>query len=162
MDGELTVEEAGRIERHLESCHTCNAEYESLLYAYELVSAARQLDSSPASWRDIQTRLQAASDHRSWLSRLLLPHVWLPAGAVGILALAVGSVFWYLPYHNQRDRSVEMRQVLHKYMQERELDLQRKGVILRDTNGARTLSFVQYNPFRNPDRRPGGNPFKAE
>ena len=156
MDGELTVEETDQIKRHLSACETCGAEYQSLLFSYNLANATTQLDYSPACWQTIQERILAPAK-TSWWPKLF-PSVWVPVGSLGALVLVIGSIFWFFP---QQDRSDEMRQVLQTYIQQREREFQLKGVLVRDGSGAR-MRFIQYNPFRDPDRSGGGNPFKAE
>ena len=157
MDGELTLEERDQIKSHLDACKTCNDEYQSLFYSYNLVNAVKQLDFSSESWQAIEERIQVPARASWWPT--LFPSFWIPAASIGALVLVVGSLFWFLP---QQSRSDEMQQALQSYMQQREQDLRLKGVLVQDGSGGARMHFIQYNPFRDPNRRQGGNPFKAE
>ncbi len=156
IDGELAGEEASTIRAHLLVCPSCDAEYRSLFYSYELVGKARLIDSRATTWAVIENRIRTPKEDRSLL-HWLFPNVWVPVTAIAGLILFTSLLFLFVPSDNH---SVAMRQVLDKYVQERDREFGSKGIMT--SQGVLTLQSVQYNPFRDADPKPKGNPFKAE
>ncbi|MFB3904676.1 MAG: zf-HC2 domain-containing protein [Acidobacteriota bacterium] len=156
MDGELPGEEAGAIRAHLLVCPSCDAEYRSLLFSYELVSKTRLIESRPAAWTVIESRIRAPQESRTVLRSLFFPNIWLPIAAIAGLILFTSFVFLFVPSDSH---SVAMRQVLENYIQERDRDLVSKGVL---TSGVGSVRTVHYNPFRDAKSKPKSNPFRAE
>lgn len=156
MDGELASEEAGTIRAHLLVCRSCDAEYRSLLYSYELVGKAQLIDSRPTAWKVIESRIRTPKENRGFLRNWLFPNVWVPVTAIAGLILFASVLFLFVP---SEDHSLAMRQVLQNYVQERDREFGRKGVL---NQGVGTVRTVQYNPFRDADPKPKGNPFKVE
>jgi anti-sigma factor RsiW len=157
MDGELASEEASTVRAHLLNCPTCDAEYRSLLYSYELVSKARLVDFRATSWSVIENRIRAPRESRRFVRTWIFPNVWLPITAIAALILFISLLFLYVPSDSH---SVAMRQVLNQYVQERDKEFGSKGIMT--SQGVLTVRAIQYNPFRDTDRKPKGNPFKAE
>jgi len=157
MDGELAGEEASTIRAHLLVCPNCDAEYRSLLYTYELVGRARLIDSRATTWAMIENRIRTPRENRSLIRTWLFPNVWLPITAIAGLILFTSLLFLFVPSDNH---SVALRQVLNKYVQERDREFGSKGIMT--SQGVLTVQSVQYNPFRDTDPKPKGNPFKAE
>ncbi len=149
MDGELDSEDAKRIQAHVLACKSCNAEYQSLLFAYNLVAHVRLIESPPRAWAGIESRIRTAPPKRGILRNLLFPNVWVPVGALAALVLATGSLLW-VGSSDDRSQSRAMQQVLRTYIQE------------RDRAFGGNVHAVNYNPFRDNTRRPKDNPFKAE
>ncbi|RPJ60971.1 MAG: hypothetical protein EHM23_08565 [Acidobacteria bacterium] len=157
MDGELPNEEASTIRAHLLVCRSCDAEYRSLLYTYELVGKAQLIDSQPAAWSLIERRIRTPKENRSFLRSLLFPNIWLPVTAIAALILFTSFLFLLVPSDN---RSVALQQVLKNYIQERDREFSTKGVL--NNQGVGTVRTVHYNPFRDASPVPKDNPFKAE
>jgi len=157
MDGELAGEEAGAIRAHLLVCRSCDAEYRSLRYSYELVGKAQLIDSRPTAWTFIESRIRTPKEDRGFLRRFLFPNIWAPISALAGLILFTSFLFLFVPSDNH---SVAMREALNKYIQERDREFGSKGVL--STQGVGTVRTVHYNPFRETVPAPKGNPFKAE
>jgi len=158
MDGELAGEEVSTIRAHLLVCRSCDAEYRSLLYSYELVGKAQLIDSQPSAWTVIESRIRTPKEDRGFLRRFFFPNIWVPITAVAALVLFTSFLFLFVP--SSDNHSVAMRQLLNKYVQERDQEFGRKGVL--STQGVGAVRTVQYNPFRETVPTPKGNPFKAE
>jgi len=150
MDGELPPDDTKTIRAHLLVCRSCDAEYRSLLFSYNLVGNIQLIDSQPAAWTVIENRIRTAREKRGFLRRLLFPNIWVPVGALGTLVLVAASVFWFIPSQNKSDTQA-MQQILRSYIQERNREF-----------GDGAVRVVNYNPFRDNNRRPKGNPFKTE
>jgi hypothetical protein len=157
MDGELAGEEASTIRAHFLVCPNCDAEYRSLRYSYELVGKARLIDSGPTAWSLIESRIRTPQERPSFLRTWLFPNIWVPITAIAGLILFTSFLFLFVPSDNH---SVAMRQVLKNYIQERDREFGGKGVLTSQGFGA--VRTVHYNPFREADPKPKGNPFKAE
>lgn len=157
MDGELAAEEAATIRAHLTVCKSCDAEYSSLRYSYNLVGRARLIDSQPTAWTLIESRIRTTKRKPGFLRNLLFPNIWVPIGAVAALILFTSFLFLFVPSENH---SVAMHQALTKYVQERNRELHSKGALAGQGVGA--VRQVHYNPFREDDPTLKGNPFKAE
>jgi hypothetical protein len=158
IDRELSREEADIIQRHLVVCRSCDNEYRSLLYSFELTEHIRQLESQAELWNRIESRLRPNEEKRGSFFSSLFPKLWLPVGALSALVLFTASLLWFMP---SRDHSEEMRQLLNTYLQEREREFAEKGIHVQG-QGPQSIRLVQYNPFRENDSRPKGNPFKTE
>jgi len=157
MDGELPGEEASAIRAHLLVCRSCDAEYRSLLFSYDLVGKTRMIDSQPAAWSLIESRIRTPQEKRGFLRTFLFPNIWVPVTALAGLIVITSFLFLFVPSEN---RSVAMRQILNKYAQERDREFETKGAFTRQ--GVGTVRVIHYNPFSDKDSKRKGNPFKAE
>jgi hypothetical protein len=157
MDNELAFSEKSSVAVHLEACSACRSEYESLLYSYRLTDRLPLIEVRSDSWELIADRVQNLSAGSVWrrLLELATLRPWVPVGAAVLLLLAVSLVMF-----PTQSRSPQMQRVLQDYIQEREQDFYRKGVLMGP--GRPGVTLVGYNPFAEKPHEINGNPFKAE
>jgi hypothetical protein len=101
LDGELSARRAQKVERHLEACEPCRAEFEALRATLADCAAYRQdlaaqAPAAPAPWRDLYrdfSRIDESLANNSLLVRLIRPlvHSGVPRWAfvVGLATLIV-------------------------------------------------------------------------
>ncbi len=157
MDGELSPDQANKVEVHFTQCTPCQDDYQSLLHTYQLVEQVDLLELDPDLWTRIHSEITDVSPSEStWPASLrsLFSIRWVP-----IAAGTLGVVFLSLFFVNQPNP--EVQQAFREYVREREqLDLPR--VRVSQNASSLELSIAYPNPFIVSDNRPQENPFKLE
>jgi len=140
LDGQLPPERRASVERHLEACPECAAEFDSLTQATGFVAARlREIEPSPALWRSIETAI-APPRPRPASARLLdlfSSHSLRFAAAGAALALALGPGMYSLVQYRQSRASLE--RYMAQYVQARDAG---------QPAPARTLQLVPPKPER--------------
>ena len=157
MDGELSPDQAKRVEIHFTQCTPCHDDYQSLLHTFQLVEQVGLLESDPDLWTRIHSEITDLSPSEStWLASLrsLFAVRWVP-----ITAGTLGVVFLSLFFINQPNP--EIQQAFREYVREREqLELPRVGV--SQNASSLELRTAYPNPFIVQVSRSQENPFKLE
>ena len=118
MDFELPPEQAREIESHLASCPDCQAEYESLRFAGNLIEQLPAADLSLPPWSSIQARvLPAAAGIETFRWDFFSPGIWAPVGAAA-LAL-VFSFGLLIPPSTER---LKLSRALGEYVDQRQAE----------------------------------------
>lgn len=157
MDNELTADEVSALQNHLSQCTSCNEEYESLLYTYELANRIPEVEVSPDLWLEIRSSLVSGSPLSRWpqsLYRLLLERPWVPATAtlatLGIALFLMFGIPTENPKHEEFSTFVQQREILFK--RDRKVLFQGGNLNRLDTRRNPFMREVQYtgqNPFRS-------------
>ncbi len=157
MDGELSPDQARKVELHFTQCTPCHDDYQSHLHTYELVEQVGLLELDPDLWTRIHSEITNLSlSESTWLASLrsLLAVRWVP-----IAAGTLGMVFLSLFFVNQSN--TEIQQAFREYVRERE-QLELPRVSVSQNASSLELRTAYPNPFVVHDRRPQENPFKLE
>lgn len=157
MDGELSPDQAKKVESHFTQCTPCHDDYRSLLHTYQLVEQVDLLELNPDLWTRIHSEITDLSPSEStWLSSLrsLFGIRWVP-----IAAGTLGVVFLSLFFVNQPNQ--EVQQAFLEYVRERE-QLAVPQVRVSQNASSMELSTAYPNPFIVHNPRPQENPFKLE
>jgi len=157
MDGELSPDQARKIEIHFTQCTPCHDDYQSLLHTYQLVEQVGLLELDPDLWTRIYSEITDLSlSESTWLASLrsLFAVRWVP-----IAAGTLGMVFLSLFFVNQSN--TEIQQAFREYVRERE-QLELPRVSVSQNASSLELRTAYPNPFVVHDRRPQENPFKLE
>ncbi len=157
MDGELSPDQAQKVENHVTQCTPCHDDYQSLLHTYQLVEQVGLLELDPDLWTRIHSEITDVSPSEStWLASLrsLFGIRWVP-----IAAGTLGVVFLSLFFVNQPNP--EVQQAFREYVRERE-QLELPRVRVSQNASSLELRTAYPNPFIVHDRRPQENPFKLE
>ncbi len=157
MDGELSPDQARKVELHFTQCTPCHDDYQSLLHTYQLVEQVGLLELDPDLWTRIHSEITDVSPSEStWLASLrsFFAIRWVP-----IAAGTLGVVFLSLFFVNQPN--TETQQAFREFVREREqLELPRVRVS-QDTSSLE-LRTAYPNPFIVHAHNPQENPFKLE
>ena len=157
MDGELSPDQAKKVEIHFTQCTPCHDDYQSLLHTFQLVEQVGLLESDPDLWTRIHSEITDLSPSEStWLAslRALFGIRWVP-----IAAGTLGVVFLSLFFVNQPNP--EVQQAFREYVRERE-QLELPRVRVSQNASSLELRTAYPNPFIVHVRRPQENPFKLE
>ena len=157
MDGELSPDQAKKVESHFTQCTPCHDDYRSLLHTYQLVEQVDLLELNPDLWTRIHSEITDLSPSEStWLASLrsLFGIRWVP-----IAAGTLGVVFLSLFFVNQPNP--EVQQAFLEYVRERE-QLAVPQVRVSQNASSMELSTAYPNPFIVHNPRPQENPFKLE
>lgn len=157
MDGELSPDQAKKVEIHFTQCTPCHDDYQSLLHTFQLVEQVGLLELDPDLWTRIHSEITDLSPSEStWLSSLrsLFGIRWVP-----IAAGTLGVVFLSLFFVNQPNQ--EVQQAFLEYVRERE-QLAVPQVRVSQNASSMELSTAYPNPFIVHNPRPQENPFKLE
>ena len=157
MDGELSPDQAKKVESHFTQCTPCHDDYRSLLHTYQLVEQVDLLELNPDLWTRIHSEITDLSPSEStWLASLrsLFGIRWVP-----IAAGTLGVVFLSLFFVNQPNPGVQ--QAFLEYVRERE-QLAVPQVRVSQNASSMELSTAYPNPFIVHNPRPQENPFKLE
>ena len=118
MDFELPPDQARDIESHLASCSDCQAEYESLRLAANLIDQLPAANLSLPPWSSIQARvLPAAPEIEPFRWDFFSPGNWAPVGAA-VLAL-VFSLGLLIPTSMER---LKLSRALEEYVHQRRVE----------------------------------------
>ena len=157
MDGELSPDQAMKVEIHFTQCTPCHDDYQSLLHTFQLVEQVGLLELDPDLWTRIHSEITDLSPSEStWLASLrsLFGIRWVP-----ITAGTLGVVFLSLFFINQPNP--EIQQAFREYVREREqLEVPRVGV--SQNASSLELRTAYPNPFIVQVSRSQENPFKLE
>ena len=157
MDGELSPDQAKKVEIHFTQCTPCHDDYQSLLHTFQLVEQVGLLELDPDLWTRIHSEITDVSPSEStWLANLrsLFGIRWVP-----IAAGTLGVVFLSLFFVNQPNQ--EVQQAFLEYVRERE-QLAVPQVPVSPNASSMELSTAYPNPFIVHNPRPQENPFKLE
>ncbi|TDI11499.1 MAG: hypothetical protein E2P07_05465 [Acidobacteria bacterium] len=157
MDGELSPDQAKKVESHFTQCTPCHDDYRSLLHTYQLVEQVDLLELNPDLWTRIHSEITDLSPSEStWLASLrsLFGIRWVP-----IAAGTLGVVFLSLFFVNQPNQ--EVQQAFLEYVRERE-QMAVPQVRVSQNASSLELSTAYPNPFIVHHPRPQENPFKLE
>ena len=157
MDGELSPDQAKKVESHFTQCTPCHDDYRSLLHTYQLVEQVDLLELNPDLWTRIHSEITDLSPSEStWLASLrsLFGIRWVP-----IAAGTLGVVFLSLFFVNQPNP--EVQQAFLEYVRERE-QLAVPQVRVSQNASSMELSTAYPNPFIVHNPRPQENPFKLK
>ena len=151
-DFELPPEQAREIESHLASCSGCQAEYESLRFADNLIDQVPAADLSLPPWSPIRARvIPAAAEIETFRWDFLLPGSWTPVGAAALALLF--SFGLLIPTSMER---LKLSRALERYVDQR-----RSEEALLETAFGRVDERGWPNPFSLDDAKPN-NPFLTE
>jgi hypothetical protein len=92
LDGELDAAARAELERHLETCPSCQEDLAGLKQVVARLDAAPQAEPAQDLWPSLQGRIQA--DPRQETQTARWPERWLPAAAV--LAATVFLWVWWM------------------------------------------------------------------
>jgi len=157
MDGELSPDQAKKVEIHFTQCTPCHDDYQSLLHTFQLVEQVDLLELNPDLWTRIHSEITDVSPSEfTWLANLrsLFGIRWVP-----IAAGTLGVVFLSLFFVNQPNQ--EVQQAFLEYVRERE-QLAVPHVRVSQNASSLELSTAYPNPFIVHNPRPQENPFKLE
>jgi len=157
MDGELSPDQARKVEIHFTQCTPCHDDYQSLLHTYQLVEQVGFLELDPNLWTRIHSEITDLSPSEStWLASLrsLFGIRWVP-----IAAGTLGVVFLSLFFVNQPNPKIQ--DAFDEYVRERE-QLELPRVRVSQNASSLELRIAYPNPFIVSDNRPQENPFKLE
>ena len=157
MDGELSPDQAKKVEIHFTQCTPCHDDCQSLLHTFQLVEQVDLLELNPDLWTRIHSELTDVSPSEfTWLANLrsLFGIRWVP-----IAAGTLGVVFLSLFFVNQPNQ--EVQQAFLEYVRERE-QLAVPQVRVSQNASSLELSTAYPNPFIVHNPRPQENPFKLE
>ncbi len=157
MDGELSPDQAKKVEIHFTQCTPCHDDYQSLLHTFQLVEQVGLLELDPDLWTRIHSEITDVSPSEStWLANLrsLFGIRWVP-----IAAGTLGVVFLSLFFVNQPNQ--EVQQAFLEYVRERE-QMAVPQVRVSQNASSLELSTAYPNPFIVHHPRPQENPFKLE
>jgi len=157
MDGELSPDQAKKVEIHFTQCTPCHDDYQSLLHTFQLVAQVGLLELDPDLWTRIHSEITDVSPSEStWLANLrsLFGIRWVP-----IAAGTLGVVFLSLFFVNQPNQ--EVQQAFLEYVRERE-QMAVPQVRVSQNASSLELSTAYPNPFIVHHPRPQENPFKLE
>ena len=149
MDFELPPEQAREIEGHLASCSDCQAEWESLRFADNLIEQLPAADLSLPPWSSIQVRVFPAAAGIETFRWDFSPGMWAPVGAAA-LAL-VFSFGLLIPTGTER---LKLSRALGEYVDQRQAE---EALLETAWGDERDLP----NPFRLVEAKPI-NPFLTE
>jgi len=93
LDGELMPDERPGIESHLALCGSCREELETLRNAKQVLAGAPRREIPPELIAKLEGRFLRPSWWSVFKSSLLLPRVWVPAGAMGLVATLLLGVW---------------------------------------------------------------------
>ncbi len=159
LDGELAPSDREFVQQHLEACPQCSQEFESSLYASQLIERLPQIDPDPDLWQGIRSEIGGSDWSLSHLHSLLFGR-WSPAmAAAGLGALLLGLSF-FLPADERPHAEAE--RLLDSYIQERQ-SVDRVRTVSFETEREESLYVPLHpNPFAEPRRDLKRNPFAAE
>lgn len=150
IDGELSSPERESLSEHLKICQACQAEYDSLLYAFQAVERFAEDPLQAPAWGPILDRISAPKASWGDLRWLFQPR-WAGGLAVLLLALSV-PIYW-----NSAHQRAVLEQQLAVYVHQRdETEAIHRGIIK-----AEPVGWVTHNPFRKLVSETG-NPFSVE
>ncbi len=157
MDGELSPDQARKVEIHFTQCTPCHDDYQSLLHTFQLVEQVGLLELNPDLWTRIHSEITDLSPSEStWFAsfRSLFAVRWVPIAA-GTLGVVVLSLFFV----NQPN--TEIQQEFREYVRERE-QLELPRVRVSQNASSLELRTAYPNPFIVHDRMVQENPFTLE
>lgn len=158
LDGELTPHEQNLLERHLEECASCQREYESFLYSYELVDKVGAVDIDAALWNRIHSQI-ILPPARVFSFPALFAGNWLRVAATAAAAVTISvGALWYYPSVAQERETERMFQ---SYVQQRESAEVSHTAILK-TQGSAAWHAIYANPFTDHNHGTLRNPFVRE
>ncbi len=158
MDGELSPDQAKKVEIHFTQCTPCHDDYQSLLHTFQLVEQVGLLELDPDLWTRIHSEITDLSPAEStWLASLrsLFGIRWVP-----IAAGTLGVVFLSLFFVNQPKPEVQQK-AFHEWFTERE-QLEVPRVRVSPNASSLEVRTAYPNPFIVQVRRSQENPFKLE
>jgi anti-sigma factor RsiW len=148
MDGELSPADSEKIQSHLQHCHSCSEELQSLREAAEfLESHHRQLTPNPESWNLVRARIGETSATPSSRFSIFNRFRWAMASLAAVAILTFG----YVEYQRVQERNFE--RYVSQYMQQRESQIIRESTSKNPFEG---------NPFLDVNDTFTGNPFLPE
>lgn len=168
IDGELSMAEARRVEKHLHSCWSCMTEMErmkadiaTILDAYDKAFVPA-LPQPPGAWPGFKTilaqRSHAHSQSIPFLKRATEYRNWLlsPVRLVG-LSVTLLFVFGYFAFHT---RTVSAKEVLHRvYAADAERSAIGSDQVIRErirvrkiARGQRHSVFAQMDAWKSPSK----------
>ncbi|MCX7885670.1 MAG: anti-sigma factor [Verrucomicrobiae bacterium] len=94
LDGELGEPLRGEVDIHLRGCQRCQRHLAQLQRLNAAVAQLRRVEPPPGFVGAVRRRIHGREDERTWVDILFRP-VWLklPLEALGVFALAAGTVF---------------------------------------------------------------------
>jgi anti-sigma factor RsiW len=103
LDGALSVEDAGRVEKHLERCPSCREVLEDFRLTGQLLNQWTEVAPSPGFESRVLTRIRASAPPRSVSGRFGNLNRWIfksplrwAAVAAGMVLMA-GAAYWTFP-----------------------------------------------------------------
>ena len=87
LDGALAAPESARVDAHVASCDACRRELNALRHMKLVLSSAPRRTMPADLALSLESRFVSATP---WWKALAKPALWIPAGAVAAVALAVG------------------------------------------------------------------------
>jgi hypothetical protein len=99
IDGELSPQKAGEVERHEAHCADCRAKREQVRFGMELLDHLPQVEPPDAIWTSIEAAFEEHRSSKRSAARRLASRQWRWAfAATAILALA-GAAYWTVARH---------------------------------------------------------------
>lgn len=95
-DGDLALDERGRLERHVAGCAECRMILSALRKSWERLGEWTDLEPSPSYRQDFWRAVGREDERRRWGPvRFLVERRWLPAAAAAVLLLGfAGGMMW--------------------------------------------------------------------
>ncbi|MBI1748217.1 MAG: zf-HC2 domain-containing protein [Acidobacteria bacterium] len=169
IENELPESIQEQVSRHLHACRRCDAEYQSLTTADQLVSDHFMIEASPVLWTRIEAEIRASATDRvaatipakptpygRRLSEIFGRFSWRAwAGAAASLGLALGLTFFV----QQQRENHRLDQAIQSYIMERDKVEQNHLQADQGQDLANTDEYAE-NPFVIEDRHKMENPFK--
>ncbi len=153
MDEELSAEDAGQVQAHLDHCTSCAGELRSLRESADFIESHKsELEPRAGSWNLVRARIATAENpspsHFFSLSRL----------RIAMAALAIIAALGYLQYQQVQRRNLD--RYISQYIEERKAQEQAKSV-LADSNPRIEIPYAD-NPFIEVKATLADNPFRSE
>ncbi|UCF35671.1 MAG: zf-HC2 domain-containing protein [Acidobacteriota bacterium] len=151
LDDELSSSEANSVKDHLHSCSTCQQEFQSLSFAYQLTGQLGELEVAPDLWDRITPRLPSRSFFGQFWSLFRRPWVQATVGALVLAAFL--SVFLWVPGQDQAEKEFA------EFIQQRErISAETQSLLF--SNAGVEVNRARSNPFVKPVSFSTRNPFQ--
>ena len=160
LDEELGSDLQSEIRSHLSKCSACKAEYDSLLFSFDLTERVDSIQLNPKIWTRIQREVAASlntptkKDLRPFFRSLFIPR-WRPAAAaIGLVVIA--AILFFSSPGSGTDPALEKEFTIF-ILQREEISRQNRRILfeLRQTADDRAS-----NPFVVPISQEQRNPFR--
>jgi anti-sigma factor (TIGR02949 family) len=168
IDGELSTSDVEQMNRHLEKCPPCLAEYRDLKSSTTLVvSHAWELEPSPEIWNNLRSRIAEMPAPASPFGffQFLVINRWAAAlSTMAAIAVLFVGTWGYMQYQQSKS---DLEASMQEYIQTRSVAERIHGQLLQAAESAPvSLEYVGPTNMENPfaEIRPVSftNPFKAE
>jgi hypothetical protein len=156
------------MQRHLEECRACQAEYQELRDSASFVELhAGPIDSAPEMWNNLRARIaeMPAPTASFGLFRLLVMNRWAAATATLAAMVVLAFGVWGYMQHQQSER--EFQSYMNEYIEMRTIMERLHSLQVAEAQGDPAIieaigSSQMENPFSSIRPVSFDNPFRGE